>query len=375
MPKHVLPAESRELVLVGGGHAHLGLLRALAMRPVPGLRVTLLAEELAPVYSGMVPGLVAGLYRPEESRVDLLRLATAAGARLIHDRATGLDPAARRLACARHPALRYDLLSLDIGSVSRPLPPGEGRVLPVRPIGSLEARLAAVLLDGPARAAVVGGGAAGVELAFSLRHRLGPAAEVTLLPGAGLLPHAGGAARALVRRALAGRGIAILEGAPVSRSAPGGLLLADGREVPCDLALWTTGAAAPPWLRETGLALDAEGFILIDETLRSVSHPEVFAAGDVATMAAHPREKAGVYAVRQGPPLADAIRRLMAGRAPRPWRPQRRALALIGTADGEAIALWGRFALRGAWAWWLKRRIDRRWVTRFAELPAMPPMR
>ena len=366
------PAEGRELLLVGGGHAHLGLLRALAMRPVPGLRVTLVAEELAPVYSGMLPGLVAGLYAPEECRVELPRLALAAGARLIHDRATGLRPAAHRLLCARHPALRYDWLSINIGSVARPLPPGGGPLLPVRPIGSLDARLAAALPA--ARVAVVGGGAAGVELAFSLRHRLGPEAEVALLPGARLLPQAGELARRSVRRALARRRIVVIEGAAVEGAEPDALLLADGRRIACDLALWTTGAAAPGWLRETGLALDAQGFIAVDETLRSLSHREIFAAGDVAAMQAHPREKAGVYPVRQGPALADAVRRLMAGEAPRPFRPQRRALALIGTADGEAIALRGHLAIAGRWAWRWKQWIDRRWVARFAGMPAMAPM-
>jgi selenide,water dikinase len=368
------PAEGRELLLVGGGHAHLGLLRSLAMRPVPGLRVTLVADELAPVYSGMVPGLVAGLYAPEECRVEIPRLALAAGARLIHDRATGLQPDARRLLCARHPPLRYDWVSLDIGSVARPLPPGEGPILPARPIGSLEARLAAALPA--ARAAVVGGGAAGVELAFSLRHRLGPGAGIALLPGPLLLPHAGPLARWIIRRALAQRRIALIPGAPVAEAQPDALLLADGRRIPCDLALWTTGAAAPAWLRETGLALDAQGFIAVDETLRSLSHREVFAAGDIAAIQAHPREKAGVHAVRQGPALVEGIRRLMAGQAPRPYRPQRRALALIGTADGEAIALRGRLALAGRWAgrwaWRWKQRIDRDWVARFASLPAMP---
>lgn len=255
------PAEGRELLLVGGGHAHLGLLRSLAMRPIPGLRVTLVADELAPIYSGMVPGLIAGLYAPEECVVELPRLTLAAGVRLIHDRATGLHPTARRLLCARHPPLRYDWLSLDIGSVARPLPAGKGPLLPVRPIGSLEERFRAALPA--ARAAVVGGGAAGVELSFSLRHRLGPEAEITLLPGSRILPHSGPLAHWIARRALARRRITVIPGAPVAEARPDALLLADGRRIPCDLALWTTGAAAPAWLRETGLALDPQGLSLI----------------------------------------------------------------------------------------------------------------
>jgi selenide,water dikinase len=350
------------------------------MRPEPRLRVTLVADEVEPVYSGMLPGLVAGLYAPEECRVDLLRLATAAGARLVHDRATGLQAGARRLLCARHPPLRYDLISLDIGSVVRPLPPGGGCVLPVRPIGDFPARLDVALArlpDRRPRLAVVGGGAAGVELAFSLRHRLaatGRQGEVLLVPGGALLPRGSGLARALVRRALRARGIGIAEGGAVTDAGPDGILLADGRHLDCDLALWATGAAAPAWLRETGLALDPQGFVAVDAALRSLSHPEVLAAGDVAAVLPHPREKAGVWAVRQGRPLLANIRRLLHGEAPRPYRPQRHALALIGTADGKAIALRGPLALSGTWPWRLKQWIDRRWIARFAALPAMPPM-
>ncbi|WP_165982507.1 selenide, water dikinase SelD [Dankookia rubra] len=378
MPDPIASAEGRALLLVGGGHAHLGLLRGLAMRPEPRLRVTLVADEVEPVYSGMLPGLVAGLYAAEECRVDLLRLATAAGARLVHDRATGLQAGARRLLCARHPPLRYDLLSLDIGSVARPLPPGGDRVLPVRPIGDFPARLDAALArlpDGRLRLAVIGGGAAGVELAFSLRHRLattGRQAEVTLVPGGTLLPRGGGLPRAVVRRALRARGIGLAEGGAVTQAGPGRVVLADGRELDCDLALWATGAAAPAWLRETGLALDPHGFVAVDAALRSLSHPEVFATGDVAAVLPHKREKAGVWAVRQGRPLLANIRRLLRGEAPRPYRPQRHALALIGTADGQAIALRGPLALSGTWAWWLKQWIDRRWIAGFAALPAMP---
>src|SRR3954470_6717515 len=151
MPDPIAGTEERALLLVGGGHAHLGLLRGLAMRPEPPLRITPAADEVEPVYSGMLPGLVAGLYAPEECRVDLLRLATAAGARLVHDRATGLRPGARRLLCARHPPLRYDLLSLDIGSVPRPWPAAVDWLLPVRPIGSFPDRLDAALARLPGR--------------------------------------------------------------------------------------------------------------------------------------------------------------------------------------------------------------------------------
>ena len=373
------PARGQHLVLVGGGHAHLSVLRAFAMRPEPGLTLTMVAEELDPIYSGMLPGLVAGLYQPEECRVDLLPLAAAAGARLIHDRAIDLDIAGRRLLCARHPPMRYDILSLDIGSESRLEVPGAAaHGLPVRPIGSFPARLdaaLAALAPGTARIAVVGGGAAGVELALSLRHRLalaGRAAELLLVAGQVLLPRRGGMARAVVGRALRTRGVALVTGAEVVRVEPGRLVLADGRMLGCDLALWATGAAAPGWLAGTGLALDPQGFVAVDASLRSVSDPRIFAAGDVAAVLPHPREKAGVYAVRQGRPLAANLRHALRGEVPRPFRPQRRALALIGTGDGAAIALWGMLAFSGRWIWRWKDRIDRRWIARFHGPGPMP---
>nr|WP_302479762.1 FAD-dependent oxidoreductase [Roseicella sp. DB1501] len=365
--------------MVGGGHAHLGLLHGLALRPEPRLRVTLLAAETAPLYSGRLPALLAGLYPPEACRIDLRRLAAAAGARLLPGRAVSLDAGMRRLLCADGAILSYDLLSLDIGSVARPPPPGGGEVLPVRPIGSLPARLGAALAGlppGPARLAVIGGGAAGIELAFALRRRLrraGPAPEVLLLPGAALLPEAGGQARRLVARALAARGIAVIAGAEVIASGFDGLLLADGRRIPASLALLATGAAAPAWLGGSGLALDPQGFVAVDAALRSVSHPEVFAAGDIAAVLPHPRPKAGVFAVRQGAPLLANLRRVARGAAPRPFHPQRRALALIGTYDGVAIALRGRLAIEGRWLWWLKHWLDGRWIARFRALPAGLP--
>ncbi len=367
---------ARHLILVGGGHAHLGVLRALAMRPEPGLALTLIADEMAVIYSGMLPGLVAGLYRPEECRVDLLPLATAAGARLIRDRVEGIDLAGGRVLCARHPPIGFDLLSLDIGSEARLEVPGAAdHALPVRPIGSVPERLAAALdaSTGALRIAVVGGGAGGAELALSLRHRLaaeGRAGQVTLLAGRTLLPRQPGLARALVRQALRARDIAILEGAEVARVDPGPrLVLADGRGLDADLVLWATGAAAAAWPGEAGLETDPRGFIAVDAGLRSVSDPRVFAAGDCAAVLPHPREKAGVYAVRQGPPLAENLRRAARGEAPRPFRPQRTALALVGTGDGKAVALRGSLGLPAArWLWRWKDRIDRRWIEAFAAL-------
>src|SRR4051794_14611633 len=181
----------RDLVLVGGGHAHVHVLKRLGMRPVPGVRVTLIARDIETPYSGMLPGYVAGHYRFEECHIDLVRLARFAGARLIHDAATGLDRAGRHVLTGAHPPIRYDLVSLDIGSTPRlaDVPGAAEHTVPVKPIAEFarrwEALLARAEARGGLRLAVVGGGAGGVELALAAQHRLaallGGAVEVTLV--------------------------------------------------------------------------------------------------------------------------------------------------------------------------------------------------
>jgi selenide,water dikinase len=371
----------RDLVLVGGGHAHVHVLKRLGMRPIPAARVTLIARDIETPYSGMLPGYVAGHYRFDECHIDLMRLARFAGARLIHDEATGLDRAARQVLCRDHPAIRYDLVSLDIGITPRrdDVPGADEHTIAVKPIDRFAMRWEALIGRAQKvpqlRLAVVGGGAGGVELALAARHRLaalpkGPP-EVTLVTRDALLPSHNQRVRAKFARIFAERGIRVIAGDPVVRVEPGRLVLAGGAVVPFDEALWVTEAAAAAWLAETGLALDENGFVAVDEYLRSPNDDAVFAAGDVAAMRGHPRQKSGVYAVRTGPKLAKILRRALAGQNLRRAVPQRRALALIGTGDAYAIASRGAFAAEGAWLWRLKQWIDRRWMRGYLELPAM----
>jgi selenide, water dikinase len=381
MQQHV--AIAHDLVLVGGGHAHVHVLKSFGMRPMPGTRVTLVTRDVETPYSGMLPGYVAGHYSFDECHIDLGRLARFAGARLICDEAIGLDPRGRFLLCRAHPPIRYDILSLDIGSAPRSddVPGAAQHAIAVKPIAHFAARWEGLL----ARArhmrrlhlAVVGGGAGGVELALSAQHRLaelrGQALEVTLVTRKALLPSRNIRVRRLLERILGERQITVLTGSAIVRVDPGALVCANGRRIEFDEALWVTEAGAAPWLAETGLQLTEEGFIAVDDTLRSTGDPRIFAAGDVATMIAHPREKAGVYAVRQGPPLAANLRRALAGKRLRRAVPQRSGLALIGTGDEQAVASRGPFAAYGPRLWQLKDWIDRRWMRRYRELPEMLP--
>jgi selenide, water dikinase len=372
---------AQDLVLIGGGHAHVHVLKRFGMRPEPGVRLTLIARDVETPYSGMLPGYVAGLYRFDECHIDLVRLVRFAGARLIHDEAIGLDRPGQRVLCGGHPPIRYDVVSLDIGSTPLvgDVPGAAENTVSVKPIARFAARWEALLerarQEDRVRLAIVGGGAGGVELALSAQHRLtdllGTAPEVTLVTREGLLPSHNDAVRRRFEIIFQQRGIRTVTHNPVVRVEPGRLIAADGTAIGFDEALWVTEAAGASWLAETGLPLAERGFLVIDETLRSPADPTVFAAGDIATMPAHPREKAGVYAVRAGPALAENLRRALAGRRLRRAVPQRRALALIGTGDRRAVASRGRYEAYGAILWWLKDWIDRRWMRRYTELPRM----
>lgn len=372
----------REVVLVGGGHSHLVLLRRFGMEPPEGCRLTLVTRETESVYSAMLPGIIAGHFAPDEGRIDLRPLARFAGARLLHAEAVGLDPEGRRLHLRDRPSIPYDLLSLDVGSgsgVDR-VPGAAGRVVPVKPLDGFLGRWRALerTLDGrtdPVRIAAVGGGAGGVEILLAVERRLRergvPASYVLVTASEEVLPDRTPGARRRLRRILEGRGVEIRAGEEVVAVDRRTLRTDSGGVVEADEILWVTSSVAPSWPGESGLETDPEGFVLVDDTLRSVSHPSVFAAGDVATMRNHPRPKAGVIAVRQGRPLARNLRRAVEGREPRPFRPQRTFLTILATADRRAVASRGPFVVEGGWVWRVKEWIDRRWVRRFRDLPAM----
>ena len=361
----------KHLLLAGGGHAQVEVLRRLAQRPLPGWRVTLVTRERHSPYSGMLPGVAAGLYRPEQALIDIGALAARAGAEVAHDSVTGLDPAARLLRRAGGAPIGFDLLSLNTGATPdlARVPGAAAHAVPLKPIDALLPRLAA--LEAEARAgqsiAVVGGGAAGTEMALALAARLGPrGVRLALVAGgSGLLPGlpAGLARRA--RAALAAAGVTLAEGEDVAEVTEAGLLFRDRPALSADTVLWATGAAPAPWLADSGLARDGRGFVLVGPTLQSVTHPAIFAAGDVASLLPAALPKAGVFAVRQGPVLAHNLRAAAEGRPLRPYAPQRAFLMLLATGDGRAIGTRNGWVFGGRWAWWWKDRIDRRFMARY----------
>ena len=361
-----------DLVLIGGGHSHVQVLKSFGMAPLDGVRVTVLAREAHTPYSGMLPGFVAGRYRWEDIHIDLGPLCRFAGARLIVGEATELDLDRKLVRCAGRPPLRFDTLSINCGAA----PEEFGEVgVPVKPIGRFLPRWRTVREQARSGDAVVfvGGGAGGVELALAARHALPRDLDIQIVTPMLLPGHGRGAKRILadeLSRAKIGLRIAAATGARA-----GELTLDDGSSLPFDWLFWVTGVVAPAWLRDSGLATDARGFARVDTHLRSLSHPDVFAAGDAASLQGQPRPKSGVIAVRSGPVLTDNLRRVLGGRPLRRFRAQKRFLSLIGTGDGRAVASRSRLALRGRWVWRWKDWIDRRFMDRFQRLPEMPEPR
>ncbi len=357
-----------DLVLLGAGHAHLEVLRRFAMRPEPGVRLTLIGREPETPYSGMLPGLLRGEYTHQQAHIDLAPLAAVAKARLILAEATAIDAEARIVAIADRPGVGFDLLSIDVGGVPS-VPPGSG--IGVKPIGRFLEQLTRLETGLPpeSRIAVIGGGAAGSELALALAARFGGRLGLVLVCASpDPIPEAPASARRAVRQALLDAGVQLVCGVTATALEAGRLVLSDGSHLDVATALWATGVQGPALLAASGVACDRAGCILVNHDLSSISHRFIFAAGDCATLEGSPRPKAGVWAVRAGAPLAENLRRAATARPLERWRPQRDALAILGLGHGRAVAWRNGFSLQGRKIGWLKDRIDRRWMSMYSDM-------
>ena len=380
----------KRLLLVGGGHAQLAVLQALARQRPRGVEAVLLTPSPWQWYSGMLPGWMAGHYRAEDCRIALHPLAAAAGVRLCLGAAVALDADRRRLQDDSGATHDFDLLSLDVGSLTdtralEALP--AGTLLPVKPLQAFFAawplRLAAARAGQLHRLAVVGGGAAGVELVLAAAQafrRAGCTVALALVapPGGLLAGHAEGVRRRVERR-LAQAGIALHLARAEGTAA--GLVLDHGAgdapaALPADCVIAATGARALPWLRESGLACDADVWVAVDAGHRSLSHPAIHAAGDVCTRAAPGFARSGVHAVHAGPVLtANLLAALENGAAstpPHTYRPRPRSLYLIASGPRHAIASWGCWSAEGRWVWHWKDYLDRGFIARHRRAAIVP---
>jgi pyridine nucleotide-disulfide oxidoreductase family protein len=369
--------QPRQLVLLGAGHAHVHLLSALAAHPMVGVRVTLVSPHPRQMYSGMVPGMVAGHYTADECAIGIEPLVRRSGIRWLQRSVKTMDAKAQTVELDDGNVLHYDWLSVNTGPVQnrehmeKAMAGVREHGLFLRPIEAFAALWPKVAEMGEARAlriAVVGAGAAGIELACAVRHRL-PNAAVTLL--AGSVPVGANypaAVQARLLDALKKRKITVLQDVALEFKS-GEVRLGCGASLACDVPLLATGAQAPAWLATSGLRLDENGFIAVDEFQRSTNHSQVFAVGDVSTRMDRTLARSGVYAVRAGPALLHNLGAAVSGAALQAHQPPERTLNLLSCGDRYAIGTWGKYSAQGYWVWRLKDWIDRRFMARYAPRP------
>lgn len=368
-----------QLVLIGAGHAHLHVLKHWAEHICHGVDLTLISPYPAQIYSGMIPGWLAGDYDMSACEIPIAPWVKASGARWIQDRCVALDVHERTITLhdAAHKPIKFDWLSIDSGSsmsleqLEQLMPGAKGRVLPIRPMEQF-----AQYWDKAVQAAaqrsiavtVIGGGAAGVELALAAKRKLLSThahASVTLLSGsAPLLSSYPTGVGATAKRALARAGVQLFPHRCIEVQ-DGVLVLDNGLQLSCDLPIVATGSMPPPWLANSGLKLDARGFIAVNAHQQSTSHMRVFAAGDVATRVDAPHPKSGVYAVRSGAMLGPNLWAAIQNLPLKTYTPPKYTLNLLNTADGKAIASYGPWSVSGKWAWRWKDRIDQAFMQGF----------
>jgi len=367
----------KQLVLIGGGHTHALLVKRLCMHPIAGLRVVLISNVIETPYSGMLPGLIAGIYTREQTHIDVARLAEMAGATFILDRAAGIDKSTRLVHLNEHPPIHFDLLSIDVG-ITPQMEHVDGarqHSTPIKPVPeflSMWQKVCEQSRHKAIRIIAVGGGAGGAETALAMRESLGDSAVIDIVDANNQLLN-GHSARAasLMLREFHRHHINVHLNARVTSVSAEHIMIQGRTRLPYDYLFWLTSAEPPLWFRKQNLALDEKGFLAVDSHLRVVGEPNIFAAGDCATMVDSPRPKAGVFAVRQAPHLYENIKRTLMIQPLQSFKPQKHYMALMRLPRNRTLFSRHQTAFNSSWMWRLKHRIDQKFMDAFADLKPM----
>lgn len=372
------PQNKKNLILIGGGHSHVTVIKHMIKKPRPGLKITLVSEKPYTPYSGMLPGLIAGHYNVDDCHIDLRRLCQWAGIRFICSTVKQLNPEEKKIICHQHPPLSYDILSINTGSQPRQqtIDGALQHGCAVKPINIFLNQWRQWLNSAAAtnqtyHIMMIGGGAAGVEVLLAMHYYIYNASNIranfTLITSdKTILSAHNKCVQNFFSQHLKRLGIKIITNQKVTAIKPHQLLLAGGQTLPADFATLAIDAGAQPWLAESGLQCDNKGFIQVDKFLRSISRPDIFAAGDCAAFTPSPLPKAGVYAVRQGSILTDNLIAALNSRSLRPFKPQHRFLSILATGGRHAVASRGPLFAAGKWVWYWKNHIDRKFMARFS---------
>ncbi len=368
------PGSRPRIVLAGGGHAHLYSLRRTAELIRRGFDVTLVNPSPYLYYSGMATGVVSGVYTPEEDRIDVRRLVETGGGSFVEGRVRTVRAGGRALVLEDGRAVPYDAVSFCLGSTtSRGQLPEDDGVLPVKPVENaavVNRRLRGWDGDRPPTLLVVGGGAAGCEVAsnaLALLQRRAAGGEVTVVErGGSLLEGSPKPARRSIRAYLEGRGARVLTDTEVVSYDSGRARTADGGLLSYDLVVLAVGIEADDDVfRASGLPVGPCGGLWVDRALRSVADGRVFGGGDAVSFRCVGLPKLGVFAIRQGPVIYHNLQAVLRGEPLRDYNPQKRFLYVLNLGDGTGLAVYDRLVWRGRLAWKLKSFVDRRFMAEY----------
>lgn len=360
----------KKLVFVGAGHAHLYVLTAFKQTARIDTDIHLITPYDHVVYSGMVPGMVAGHYSANDCTISLPKLLDHTAIKITYAACAGIDTTTQTVHLNNGTTLHYDVLSLDTGSVMNRdvidalIPGAKEHAVFVRPMEQFVKLWPQIEIHAQGkslRISVIGAGAAGIELAMALQHKL-PHCHISLVTGP--VPPATGYSTSVQKRvmqALKKRNITVLQDSCVRMDASQ-LYLASGASLACDMPWLTIGGHAPAWLKDSGLALDEYGYLAVNAFQQSTSHANVFAAGDVASRIDTPHTKSGVFAMRTGPALYANLLASLTKQSLKAHPVVQRTLNLISCGERSAIASWGNVTLQGKWVWRWKDVIDHRWL-------------
>ena len=363
----------KHLVIVGAGHAHLTILKQLKEFKNAGHDVTVVSSSALHYYSGMGPGMLSGIYRPEEIRFNVQKMAQDRGAVFIEDKVVKINPQKREIALQSGRQVAYDLMSVNTGSFvpMEAAYASEPSIITVKPIENLlkaRSRIIAALKKKELKIAVVGGGPTGVEVAGNL-HRLvrdeSGRCRITLVAGTRLLNQFKAGVRQRILNSLTRRNVRVIEDVRVAGVNDGTVVLSDGNQIESDLIFMAVGVKPSTLFEDSGLIVGPDGGMLVNQYLQAVDYPEIFGGGDCISFEPQPLAKVGVYAVRQNPILLQNLHSFLKGAALQPFIPQKAILLAFNLGDGTAVVQWHSLVWGGKLGFALKNYIDKTFMKNF----------
>ncbi|MCP5046170.1 MAG: FAD-dependent oxidoreductase [bacterium] len=366
---------SRHLVLVGAGHVHLSTLSRSSDFIEKGHRVTVINPLSYLYYSGMGPGMLSGVYQPQEIRFNVKRLTEERGGTFVEDSVVSIDPVNRSLLLGSGGTVNYDVVSFGIGSGidTGPMDASYENVFKVKPVEKLfeaRCRIIEAFKGGKERVCIIiiGGGASGVEMAANawriVRDMKGNA-DISLITAGKILSRFPLRVRKKALKQLAAFGIKLEEDTGVKGNTGTSVQLEGGRDMPFDFAFLTTGVKPPDVFVKSGIPAGEDGGLLVNRYLQSVRHPEIFGGGDCISFDPEPLEKVGVFAVRENPILLANLGAALEDAPLTPFNHKIKYLLILNMGDGTGIFHRRWLAFGGTVAFKLKNYIDKKFMDKF----------